>query len=256
MIHAIFSDWNGTLFEYPTAEPENRKIAYSIRNDAKNAVLRGKFWRVADFAKLLKTKKEVEKRLKQYHDGNIHLWKVYEPFNEKILKGRPVTFINSVIDEFARENADKVDGRIIRPIKNAHSDGKKTGILSVSYDYVISRTLEEAGFPDAFDVIVSNILKTDGDKAIGLTFDIYGRKKEVFEKEFFRNKMLGEGLTKDNVLYLGDSEDDEPIADLLAPGNFIVPFFATDEFKQELASKYEAFVPEDESDLDNYFKKR
>ncbi len=195
----------------------------------------------------------MEKRLKQYHDGKRHLWEVYEPFNEKILKGRSVTFINSVIDGFARENADKVDGRIIRPIKNAHSNhGKLTGILSVSYDYVIKRVLEESGFPDVFDWIVSNTLETDGDKAIGLTLDIYGKKADVLKTEFFNKRALRENTT----LYIGDSEDDEPIADLLDSGNFIVPFFATDEFKQELASKYEAFVPEDESDLDKYFKKR
>jgi phosphoserine phosphatase len=249
---AIVSDWNGTLFEYPTDEVQNKKIAYAILDDAKHAVLRGKIWRVGDVIKLLRTKSELEKRVQQLYDGERHLWEVYELFNENVLRGRPISFVNGVIDEYARESADKVDGKVVRPIQTVYKDGKSTAILSVSYDYSIRRILEEAGYPDVFDDIVANTLQTDGDRVIGLTLEIYEKKPEVLRTEFFEKR----GLRENDTLYLGDSEDDEPIAEILVPGNFIIPFFASDEFKQKLASKHRAFVPENEEDLLKYLQKR
>ncbi len=249
---AIISDWNGTLFEYATDEIQNKKLGYAVLENAKHAIFRGKIWKVADVIKLLKTKNELEKRLKQYYNGKIHLGKVYEPFNENVLKGLPVNFVKKVIDEYARESANKVDERVLRPIETVHTDGKKTAILSVSCDYTIRRILEEANYQDVFDDIVANTLQTDGDKVIGFTLDIYERKPEVLISEFFEKR----GLREDDTVYLGDSEDDEPIAEILAQGNFIVPFLASDEFKQRLALKYKAFVPENEEDLLNYLQNK
>lgn len=249
---AIVSDWNRTLFEHPTDEVQNKKLAYAVLDDAKHAVLSGRIWRVGDIVKLLKTKSELKKRLQQYYDGERHLWEVYEPFNENVLKGRPVSFVNGVIDEYAIESKDKVDGRVVRPVKTVHKDGKSTGILSVSYDYSIRRILEEAGYSGVFDDIVANTLETDGDRVVGLTLGIYERKPEFLRTEFFG----GRGLRENDTIYLGDSEDDEPIAEILTPGNFVVPFFANDEFKQRLASKNKAFVPESEADLLKYLQSR
>ncbi len=249
---AVVSDWNGTLFEYSTDEVQNKKIAYTILYDAIYAVLKGRVWRIGDIIKLLKTRGELNRRLQQYYDGERCLWEVYEAFNENILKGKSVSIVMRAIDKYAKESADKVDRRIIRPIQTVHKDGKRTAILSVSYDYSIRRILEEADYPDVFDDIVANTLQTDSGKVVGLTLDIYGRKPEVLIAEFFEKR----GLRENNTLYLGDSEDDEPIAEILVPGNFIVPFLASDEFKQRLASKYKAFVPESERDLMKYLQSR
>ena len=121
-----------------------------------------------------------------------------------------------------------------------------------SYDYSIRKILEEAGYLDIFEDIVANTMETEGDKAIGLTLGIYGRKAEVLRTEFFDKRGFGENDT----LYLGDSRDDEPVAEILATGNFIVPFLAPDQFKQEMASKHKAFVPESEEDLLKYLQKK
>lgn len=249
---AIVSDWNGTLFEHPTDEVQNKKLAYAVLDDAKRAVLNGRIWRVGDIVKLLKAKGELKRRLQQYYDGEGHLWEVYEPFNENILRGRPVSFVNGVIDEYARESRDKVDDRVVRPIQTVHEDGKSTGILSVSYNYSIRRILEETGYSGVFDDIVAHTLETDGDRVVGLTLGIYERKPEVLRTEFFGKR----GLRENDTIYLGDSEDDEPIAEILASGNFVVPFFASDEFKQRLASRYKAFVPESEDDLLKYLNSK
>ena len=248
---AIISDWNGTLFEPPTDEALNKKIAYAVLDDTKKALTRGKLWRVTDIYKLLKTKSELKRLIQQYEKGEVTLKELYKPFNENVLRGRDVALIEDAVIKYATESALMVDKRIVRPIKKVHyENGKGTGILSVSYDYSISRILQHAGFKYIFGGIniVAHTLKKDGDKAIGLTNDIYDRKAEVMEDEFFRNR----GFREHDTFYLGDSEDDEPVADLLDEGNFIVPFFASDDFRERMASKHKAFVPENEGDLLKY----
>lgn len=59
---------------------------------------------MADVIGLLRTKSKLKRRLQEYQDGNRHLWEVYEPFNTGVLKGRPVEFIQRVIEEYARES--------------------------------------------------------------------------------------------------------------------------------------------------------
>lgn len=105
---------------------------------------------------------------------------------------------------------------------------------------------------EVFDKIVANELETENGKAVGFTLNIYGEKAEVMEREFFEE----EGLREDTTLYVGDSEDDEPIADILVPGNFIVSFFASDDFKERMSSKHKAFVPKSEEDLRKYIDSR
>ena len=244
-IKAVVSDWNGTLFKHATDEVQNKKLAYAVLSDAKKAVLRGRVWRLKDMVGLLKTKSELQKRLQEYKEDKRYLWEVYQPFNDGVLKGRPVAFIKGVIDEYAKESDTLVDRRILGPLRLAHMRGVSTAILSVSYDYSIRRILGEAGYAGLFDTIVANTLQTEGSMAIGLTLGIYGLKKEVFYNEFLQKR----GFQEDSTLYFGDTEDDEPIASMLSPGNFIVPFFAIDEFKQRMAAKHQARVLENEEDM-------
>lgn len=248
----IISDWNGTIFEYSTDEALNRKIGYAVLDDAKHAISRGKLWRARDVYKLLKARKELKKRLVEYENGERPLREVYEPFSDVVLKGRPVELIKGVVDEYARETARKVDRRVIGPIKAAHDDGKYTGIISFSFRHVIVKTLEAARCLYVFDGIVSHELQKDGERVLGLTLDIFDKKAEAFEYVFFRKR----GLRGRNTIYLGDGEDDVPIAELLAPGNFIVPFLASEEFKERMASDHKAFVPEREDDLLMYLESR
>ena len=249
----IISDWNGTLFKYPTDEIQNRKIAFSVAsNSIKQALLHGRIWKVGSIVKLLRIKSKLENKLQEYYKGEKHLRDVYGFFNENILKGRSVSFVNSIINEYARNSVDKIDRRIMGPVEAVHKNGKSTAILSVSYDYSIRKILEEAGFSNVFDDIIANTIQADNDIAVGLTFEIYEKKPEVLKSEFSEKR----GLKENEILYFGDSEDDELVADVLAPGNFIVPFFASDDFKQKLSSKHKAFVPESEKELLKYLQDR
>jgi phosphoserine phosphatase len=245
-VKAIISDYEGTIFEHPTGEALNKAIAYAaLRHD-----LFTLHW--GSVGKLLKAKKEIKQRLQDYKEGKRHLWEVYEPFNEKVLNGRPVPFVNKVVDKFAKENAGKVDERLLRPIKSAHRQGAKTGILSVGYDYGIKRVLGEAGYCDIFDTVFANYLREVDGTAIGFTLEIYGKKADILKDKFLK----AGGFREEETLYFGDSADDEPVAEVLPPGHFIVPFFATEDFRIKMAKKHKAFVPTDEADLGKYLESK
>lgn len=252
---AIVSNWNGTVFQYPTDEVQNKMLAYAALEGAKQAILKGRFRGAIDIAKVLLAERAVKRGLEKYRRRQINIPQVYEPFNRGVLDGRTVGFVNGVVDQYARESVDKVDERVLRPIRVAHDRGKKTGILSASYDYSIRKILQEADFEDVFDNIVANTLETEGDDVIGMTLKIYDRRVETLRFEFINNpSMVAQGFTDKETVYFGGSEDDEPIAPILAPGNFVVPFFASNGFKQRMASKHGAFVPQDEKDLERYLE--
>ncbi len=246
----IVSDWNGTLTS-STEEASNKKIGYRMKDDTLRAVSHGQVWKIPRLLKLLDAKKKTEEALAAYNRGEVPLSDVYEPFNSAI-EGAPVDYINEIVDEFARETVWRVDGRLLRPIAALHEKGSRTGILSVAYRGVIKRTLAEAGYRYMFDHIVANSLeRTANDRAIGFTLDIYERKGEAMKDEFFDTH----GFRPEETIYLGDDlKDDGPVADLLPPGHFVVPFLATDDVKQEFAAKRKAFVPESEADLQRYLE--
>lgn len=248
--NTVVSDWNGTIFGYPTAEPENRELAHAALAGAKKGVLSGRVWEAWDIVRLLMAKRGVERRLEEYKHGECRLIDVYEPFNEYVIRGMEPEFVNGVIDGFARRNASRVDERVLRPIKTVHDEGARTGILSVSYERTIKEVLKGAGYNEVFNEIAANRLLTENGKAAGFTLDIYGIKGIVFQRRF-----LGENLRGQGVAYLGDTEDDEPVAEILPRGGFIVPFMAKPEFRERMTKTYGAFAPRDEPDLLNYLKR-
>jgi len=249
---AIISDWNGTLIDSPSDEPLHSKIAYAIANDLKSQLFKGEFWKIIDIIKLGRTKNKLNRGLREFHNGKKNLQDIYNIFNEGVLKDKSVEYITDIIDEYAKEFVKKLDDRVLRPIQAVHKEGVLTGILSASFDYSIEKVLEEAGYSQIFDDIVSNDLLVNDGKVLGITLDIYEKKVQFLQSEFFEKR----GLRENNTLYLGDTKDDEPIAELLVPGNFIVPFLAPDEFKEKMASKYKAFAPETEQDLLRYLQIR
>lgn len=246
----IVSDWNGTLFEYPTDEQQNKKIALGVLEDVATDVLKGKLWQIPELIKLGLTRTRIKNRLEQYEKDSLHLRDVYDPFNRVILRGRSVGLVNSALDEYSLESAHKVDERMLRPIANTHDKGTQTGILSLSFYRSIIKILERSGFGEVFDDVHCNHLRKNDGRVVGLTYNgsggLYGRKPEVI-----REMYIEEGVRPKEIIYMGNSfEDDAPVAEILPPGNFIVPFYATDEFKQEMAKRYKAKVPESKRELD------
>lgn len=246
---AVISDWNGTVTESSEVD-SNKRIGYTMLGDAKKAAKGGSLRALGTLGRLAMAKIIIERRLAAYEGGEGHLWDVYRPFNFAI-RGQSPHYINSIVDGFAADTISQIDGRFVRPIAKMHGKGKITGILSVAYERVIRSTLVEAGYSRFFDHIVANSLEVNDGSVVGFTMDIYGRKAEVLRREFFERL----GLTEKDVLYAGDTEDDEPIADLLPRGHFIVPLLASAGFRERMASKG-AFAPEDEKDFELYLRKR
>lgn len=244
----VVSDWNGTIFEYKKDDVQNKALAMAaLKTDLVHL-------RLGSASRLLSTRKRLKKMLEEHYAGNRPLKDLYDTFNAEVLRGRSVDFVHSAINRYAEESASKVDKRVLVPIIDTTASDSR-GILSVSYGYSITQILALAGYsPWYFEKnLVSNSLELDDDgKVLGLTLDIYGRKPEVLKDEFFDKREFKDKET----VYLGDDRDDEGVAVMLPKGNFIVPFFASDEFRQKMASRHGAFVPKDQADLQKYLESR
>jgi phosphoserine phosphatase len=184
-----------------------------------------------------------------YKAGLLELQPVFNTFNPAI-RGKSAGRIREIVDDFAGNNADKVDGRMVRPIAEAHKTGKYTAILSNSYDYSIRKILEKSKYDGVFDEIVANKLLEKDQIAIRFSFDTIGRKQEILESEFLDKKRL----RSQDLFYVGDSKE-TAIADMLPRGNYIIPLCCPGDFKQKMAKKG-AFIPENEHDLAQYLLRK
>lgn len=197
---AIICDWNGTLYEDLDEEAILRAIAVDL---AKSCIP----WHPFEFARLLKTKNELEtlnnKRNQDLQsDRVIEIFRVY---NEKVIKGVPMSLVRHLVEKYSnrRQTQDKVVYRALRPIAERHQAGTTTGILSAGYWYGIQMILKSAGYSDCFDFCEANLLaETDG-KAIGFTLNIYKNKAELLLR-----LLKDRNLDAKRAAYLGDSLDD------------------------------------------------
>lgn len=238
MPRLIVTDWNGTLFRYPSEERLNKAIGYRILADARSDLPNPAT--LPRFARLVGAKYLTKGALRLYKWGLLPLRHVYAPFN-LALRGQPVEYIEGIVDTFARDHAQHLDLRLLSPIARARGARQAdTGILSVAYDYGVRRILEEAEMADAFldRLIVANTLESVDGQVMGMTLDIYGQKPEVMEGIFFRHH----GYRPEQAYYVGDSMDDAGIADLLPKGHFLVPPFAIDRARDEPHGETRAFI--------------
>ncbi len=247
----IVSDWNFTAVRFNEDLP-NKRIVKAIVEKTKGDILKGKFWKASKLLSFLKAKTAIESKLNEYEKGNCHPSEIYKFFNEYFLKGQDPAFVMHVLDEFARDSKELVDLKLLIPIYSAHLAGKGTAILSVACNYTIQAVLNNIGFKNLFDDIIANTMQIENGKLTGFTQNIYGEKQDIVINEFFQKQ----GFRDNELIYIGDSKDDEPVAEILAPGHFVVSFMASDEFKQHMASTYQAVVPENKNDLYNVLRKR
>ena len=238
----IISDWNGTI----TKDDDEKAILETIAKDLFKASIPLHLVRAA---RLLNVRAELEDL---YWQGNqdtefdfaTEMFKIYNP---QVIDGLPLSFIHRSVNRYAarKETQYKLDRRILRPIHSFHQGGKVTGILSSGYGYGIDRILSVAGFRRCFDFRIANSFKREGGRATAFILKIYKNKHQ-----FLLEALSHRNLDGDRTVYIGNSEDDEGCFDIVRYP--IVAFLASDEFKERCASRYKAFVPEDERDLMNY----
>jgi len=260
VIKYVVCDWNGTLFEPPTDEGLNKAIAYKKLSTSVWDTIFGRIWKVADIISLLRSRKDIKKRLADYKSGRCPITEVYQPFNEHVVRGMPesdvVVAMYSYVEKLlkaANLEVGLVDRRITWPLRQLEHKHRR-GILSTSQKRSIRYALTLDHNPDLFlseDMVANTIDRSDG-IANGLTLDIYGHKGEVFEDEFLRKR----GYIAGETVYAGDTEDDLPVAELLPRGHFVVPFYATDAFRNMAASRYGAFVPKDQDEWAEFLDRK
>ena len=238
----IISDWNGTI----TKDNDEKAILETIAKDLFKASIPLHLGRAA---RLLNVRAELETVYWQRgqdteFDFATEMFKLYNPH---VIYGLPISFIHRSVSRYAtrRETQYKLDRRILRPIHSFHQAGKATGILSSGYGYGIDRILSVAGFRRCFDFRIANSFKQEGGRAIEFLLKIYKNKHQFLLEALSRRNLGG-----DRTVYIGNSEDDEGCFAIVRYP--IVAFLASDEFKERCASRYKAFVPEDERDLVNY----
>jgi phosphoglycolate phosphatase-like HAD superfamily hydrolase len=243
-VDAIISDWNGTIIKYRNERPILENVAIDVfKASIPFHPLR--------MARIFKARIELESLYRKWQQNSEvnsvpELFKIY---NKKIVNGTPVSIIRSSIDEYATQQyvQSALDHRILRSIKECHTSGKPTGILSAGYKYGIERILTVAGYHKFFDFYEADSLEEADGKAIKFRLDIYNKKANQLLK-LLRERSIE--ATK--VAYLGDSEDDEGCFEIV--GYPVLALLAPEELKDIYAEKYKAFVPEDETDLVNYLK--
>ncbi|MBI5332160.1 MAG: hypothetical protein HZB65_01165 [Candidatus Aenigmarchaeota archaeon] len=238
----IVSDFHGTIANI-TEEAQNKAIGCKLLNDAVRK------YDLIKIGKLLIAEYLTKRALSEYKKGKLPIEKVYAQFNSAI-KGTPVMSIYSTVEEFAKQNSCKIDKNLLRILRTAKKDSAIAKILSSGYEKGILRILKHTEYSDLFsdhDIIANQLKLDDDEKAIGFTLDIYGKKKEIFEKEFIGSPVF----RPEKTVYIGnDPEEDGPIAKLLPKGHFIASLIATDDEKQELAAKFNATVPESYEELE------
>ncbi|MEM5826286.1 MAG: haloacid dehalogenase-like hydrolase [Candidatus Aenigmatarchaeota archaeon] len=261
----IVSDWNGTIFYDATDEEIHKEFAYELLRSSAKSVIASTRESFETFIKVINSGRKIMKKYKEYNktrarkdiEANEKIKRmkeianeIYEIFNSNILIGRTEEFVDRVIENYAKRNKDRIDRRVLNPIRNAHSKGKGTFIISGSYQKCIKRILDLSNYISAFDEIIGTKIREYCGIVTNVDEASRKRKRDLFIQKFF-NEL---GLRENDIIYLGDCEFDLEIGEMLPEGNFIVPFLATDEFK-ELASRYcKAFVPESESDLAMYLE--
>ncbi len=111
--------------------------------------------------------------------------------------------------------------------------------------------LNASGISTSFDEFVCNVLEQEDGRTLGLTTRYRDDKAGDFKAEFLDQR----GWSPSEIIYAGDNFVDEPIAELLPRGHFVVPFLASDAFKEHMSATYGAIVPKDSDELSAYLRR-
>lgn len=246
----IVLDWNGTLFRMLDDRALATQLAKAVLGAAARRVLRGRLGALGVFGGFAVGRLAYERMKKRYDRGEVALAELVEPFNRTILRGAPLSLIEGAADSYGAQHARLLDERMLRPLSEAHAGGSRLFIYSAAYDRGIRAVLDAAGLGGAFEELVCNTLEQEDGRALGLTARYRDDKAGDFKAEFLDRR----GWSPSEIVYAGDNAADEPIAELLPRGRFIVPFLAPDAFKEHMSATYGAFVPKSADELSAYLK--
>ena len=229
-IKYIISDWNRTLISYPDEGKLMERIGKDILKNS--GILHPR-----RSVQLLKHMFHLKGMVGWYKAGGISYKEIYDYFNPHVLEGAPKSVVDEAVKKYAAEAAKEVDVKFLKAIWHRHSYDVRTGILSTGYKDGIIKTINHFGSPKLiFDKIVANRIIWQDDKtdtvAEKFHLKIYGNKEKYLESEFF----IEAGFDPKTTSYWGDTDEDRLC--LEAVGYPVVSHWATDDFKQRMASEF------------------
>jgi len=240
----IIADFHGTLYRDENEGPLWRHVAKQAIKPAEilqHPVRTVAFW---------KAKPALEELAERYKRGEIGYDQIYRAYNELVLSHLPVSFVRTAIEGFAAlpETKQKLDSRVLGPI--SQSPGRK-GILSTGSRDFISYVLRDG---IRWDAIQANRVLGNGKGGSRFELDVYGNKPQKLQVHFFSPH--GFNFDPRQTVYLGDNADEEPAFEYVRSmgGKVVIPFYATDAFKQRAATEYKAEVPKDQEELSRFLR--
>ncbi len=139
-IYHIATDWNGTLFQDVDETNLWKHIAYGAIADALQAGLAGaitfnsaKIYRnIQRLRELKRAKYEIESLIQTYKCYEVEYDKIYEVFNQGVLRGMSELDIRQHVSTYSRKQKTKakIDRRLVDPILDACKDGITLSIIS------------------------------------------------------------------------------------------------------------------------------
>jgi len=250
-MRAIVSDWDGSLIKTKDGGSIMKPIGMAALKAACNPFSSMRKHPQVRVHKLILLKLKLEKLWKDKDTDKVVITeKLFDIFNEHVIKGLPSSFVLNAIRESARssETKKKLDRRMFNVLSEVKPNLERMGILSVNSEYGIGEILRFAGLTNLFDFVCGSQLVEDRGTAIGFSLVTFKKKPQILLR------LIRKGILPiTDCAYIGDSPDDEGCFELVQ--HPIIPFLASEEFKQRCAKKYRAFVPENEQDLRNYILK-
>ncbi|MBI3190103.1 hypothetical protein HYZ41_00190 [archaeon] len=244
-IKNIVSDWNGTLIKYPTEGRLMGEIGSSILNS--DPYFEHPVKSITNGVRLMKHMTHLIDMKKKYKAGKIEYDAIYDYFNENVLRGTPEQIIEKAVKKYAAKAAEELDTGLLKAIRDFYNEDKNTGILSTGYMNGIIKTLCTLG-TIPFHTVAANDIEWKNGEAVKFDLNIYKNKEKFLDDVFFKEHKY----RPDETTYIGDTEEDEKCFEMVKYP--IASFFATDDFKQHAAEKYNAFVAEEPEEYGRIIK--
>lgn len=272
-LELIGVDWNGTLIDQADEAPLFEYIGMKLlsRSLPKSLALRlakhdeyrkmvetarefdGFRWRFHPLQalELAKTKTKLKEMRDKYRgrfgdkltgeQRELLIREMYSIYNEGVIDGLPVDFIDNVVIEYVDTIASKkIHEQTLSALGDFRSSRKLTPmtIISSGYEDGIKRTLISKDLSIfIFDKIIGNGLDVDGGVAKGFKLDIYNNKDAIL-----KNMLDKYHANSKNAAYIGDDPyTDGPVMAMV--GRPIVSLLATNDDRQAMSLKYKARTP-------------
>jgi phosphoserine phosphatase len=244
MLRMVICDWNGTLFADTLEEAFffglcRRAFFQAVRRaDARKAARLGALG-VRCYRQYLLARRDPQ-HVPRYIARIVGL------LDADVFSGLTREDVTTYARGYARRIQRGLDRRLLEPLRALRAEvGVPLGVISAGCRAGIEAALAEAGA--AFDFVIANEFRWAGDVTAGFEFRIADDKHERLDRF-----LAGAGIDPADVMYIGDSPQDEACFDLV--GLPVLSFRATEEHKRRFARDCGAFAPASRAEFEAYLR--